>query len=203
MAAFALYKLGGTSTPVELLINNLKANKEYMHSLEKCFEDIEDPRSVISLLIYAEQYPEDISHKLIDIMKNYLNKEDYSSWRKGHNLCWLAGQLRIHELTNELIKVTQISENHSTRNMATEALGKIGFATGKKGFKAILKRLRIKDEIYYRTRLHAAEALAKIGRKEAITELKKALNEEYEPIVRKEIERSIKNLRNKSNNKKV
>lgn len=194
MAAFAQKKLDETKNPVQMLIRSLENNYRFFFGLKRCFREIGNPRSVVSLLMHKAKYPTVVRNNLVQIMKRFVTREK-RPWSEAHNLCWLAGELETVELIPELIELSRHSTTDSTRNIATEALGKIGSVIGKSAFKAVLERLRIVNERYYRTRYHAAEALGKIGKKEAIPELKKALDEEYEPIVRKEIERCIAKLR--------
>lgn len=197
-AVFAEEKLGKTKKPVQKLINNLRKNEQYFFDTEKCFDEIQDARSVVSILIHARNSYDTVCNRVVMRMKEFVGGEKYSRL-KAHNLCWLAGELKIAELTKELIKFSRHSTDYSIRNISTEALGKIGLTIGKGGFNAIRERVRIGNERYYRTRFHAAEALGRIGKREAIPELKLALDEEYEPIVRKEIKRTMAELKKLKN----
>lgn len=192
MAAFAVGKLSPKYDPVEMLVEDVSRNPHDILTPNLCLQKIHKPLAVISIIYHDERYHDFFYKSLVTKMKDYIKCN--KSWTLSHNLCWLAGYLKVAELEPELIYFAVKDENHTTRNIATEAIGKLRDLVTDDGYKAVINNLHIENESYYRTRYHAAEALGRINRRDAIPELKQALNKEYENIVRKEILKTLEIL---------
>ncbi|MCP4613897.1 MAG: NACHT domain-containing protein [Planctomycetes bacterium] len=208
-AAFALEKLEAVEKPVDELIEHLPSGWTYdvaVKHLKKAIEATEkdgahvDQRAVVAIIKEnrEENRPKVKLEETITKLFAPLNLSSDIIGRRSYYAVWLFGELRMLSMLSTLFAAA----NHpqaATRNMVAEALGKIwnvekaNRITGidKDRFN-VLRRL-LKDT-YYRTRIHAAEAIGKVHAISLLPDLKDAFEREPLRFVQKEILKSIRLL---------
>ncbi|MBI4664520.1 MAG: NACHT domain-containing protein [Verrucomicrobia bacterium] len=207
-SAFALEKLNNaTGYALEVLVRTLPKEwtwEEGLKHLEGVSQATDrthaelDQQAVVAVVKgHREGHCEVIEERLIDAFDRLDFSRDTVGRRSYYGI-WLFGELR---LASQLQKVIDAASHDlpSVTNMAAEALGKIGGVQGPDTTSFLGKaELSVLGELlssnYYRTRIHAAEAIRKVRGVSLVPALRKAL--ETEPLldVRVEIAKTIDSL---------
>lgn len=208
-AAFALEKLKAVEKPINELIENLPSEWTYDTAVKHLKGAIEakerdsahvDQRAFVAI---AKEYREGKrpKAKVEETIKELfapLNLSSDTMGRRSYYAVWLFGELRMRSMLSKLFTVVDHPQA-ATRNMVAEALGKIGYVEkanrvtciGEDGLN-VLRRLL--SDTYYRTRIHAAEAIGKVHAISLLPDLKDAFEREPLRYVQKEILKSIQLL---------
>lgn len=210
-AAFALEKLGTLEESIVELIRNLPSEWSYEVGVKRLRDSMEvcegdrinvDQRAVVAIVkeYRKGKRPKD---EIRETVKETILPLDLPSDRKGRRSyysVWLLGELRV---TSELDRLFSVVDHPQSpvRNMLAEALGKIGrtekprqsSCLGDGGLRVLGRLL---NDPYYRTRIHAAEAIGKVGGVSLLPDLKTALDREPLQNVQNAMEKTIQLLEN-------
>jgi len=208
-AAFALEKLGALDEAIVELMRNLPSEWSYETGV-KCLGDSMaahegdkinvDQRAVVGIVKeYREgKRPQDEIRKTIEEVIRPLDLPSDRKGRRSYYAVWLLGELRV---TSELDRLFSVVDHPQSpvRNMLAEALGKIGRAenprqSGCLGDGGLRVLGRLLNDRYYRTRIHAAEAIGKVGGISLLPDLKTALEREPLQGVQNAMEKTIQLL---------
>lgn len=210
-AGFALKKLGAVSDPIATLIENLPSKWTYDEALAHLKKAVEaregasariDQRAIITVVKEHRNSKENqLKREIEEIIKTLfspLNLSIDTKGRRSYYAVWLFGELRMSSVLSILLPVVDHPLS-SVRNMLAEALGKIGeveranqpTCIGSDGLTVLSKLL---CHPYYRTRLHAAEAIRKVGGISLLSDLKHAFEREPLRDVQNEMLKAIQLL---------
>jgi len=196
-SAFALEKLQVLgprdgrqgNTAIQYLIQHLPAEYTLERALKSLFDNLNpglqfqvplDQRNVVTVVKYERLLDRD------EWCRTVLDSLDFGKdtvGRRCYYFVWLCGHLAIRKSVDSVIQATE-HPLASVRNVATEALGKIGDASPK-AIQALEVRL-IKDK-YYRVRYHAAWSLGELVSRVSVAALSRAIELEEVRDVREEM----------------
>jgi len=170
-SAFALEKLGRFGQrkgrqgdeAVRFLIENLPPDcslDSARAGLLRCLEATDPHQGIINQCDIVTVVRHEAEIDSAALYRDVLSTIDFSSdrlQRRCYFVVWLCGHLRISESLTDVLRACRHPFG-SVRNVAVEALGKMGFCTPEV-FDALASAL---DDSYYRTRFHAAWSLAEL-----------------------------------------
>jgi hypothetical protein len=203
-SAFALEKLRllgpregrQGNTAIRFLIDNLPAGRTLEGALRNFFDSLECDRRTarqdlegwsainqcdIVTIVKHESHVD--QGELLGRLRTSLDFAKDTLGRRCYYIVWLCGHLGIRGSVDSVIRATEHPFG-SVRNIACEALGKIGDASPRV-IQALEARL-IKDK-YYRARYHAAWSLCELGSKSSLPMLSRAVELEEVRDVREEM----------------
>ncbi|MFX1485486.1 MAG: NACHT domain-containing protein, partial [Promethearchaeota archaeon] len=194
-SGFALEKLGefdGTKAakgkrPIEYLGRHLPADADLDNSLKNIRKAVEATTTKDAMINQADIVVIVSNRKQVDIAELYhiLEKLDFSFDcldRRVYYSVWLCGHLAIKQSLNNIIKATTRPQG-SVRNTACEALGKSRIVDP-----IVINALeKCLSDSYYRTRIHAAEALAALKAHQSLPVLQRHIRFEEVRVVREEM----------------
>ncbi len=208
-AAFALKKLGAVSDPISKLVENLPSEWTFdagLIHLEKAAESQEgvstlvDQRAVVAVVKEHRKgsRPKREFEESIKTLISSPNLSFDTVGRRSYYAVWLFGELRMSSMLSILLPVVDHPQS-AVRNMLAEALGKIGeigrtnqpTCIGSDGLTVLSELL---GDRYYRTRLHAAEAIGKVHAISLLSDLKEAFECESLRDVQNEMLKAIQLL---------
>ncbi|XHH10383.1 MAG: NACHT domain-containing protein [Candidatus Bathyarchaeia archaeon] len=191
-AAFALHKLEPSCDPIKKLIKNLPTEWSYamaIASLEASFQSEDetkawiDQRAIVAIVKEHRQAKGEEKIKIEEEVNAIFCKQNLpvdTKGRRPYYAVWLIGELKIFPALPNLLSMSEHPQA-AVRNILAEALGKIGSEAQTKNACTLGKdELKVLKELlldpYFRTRIHAAEAIRKAN---AIT-LLDAVKDAYE-----------------------
>lgn len=186
-AAFSLEGMGNDEA-VNLLKMSLKG--AHLRGLDYCLDNIDDKKSVISLLILSNV--ENIEQVIYPRIKEIFLKTDDD--QVTISCCWLIGRLKLidNDIYSKLITLVSHSNYElkyytffALQNNAAESLKPV-----------LIEALKDTDPLI---RKMAARSLMSMGNEQLLTLLNKALYEEKEESVIAELSRAIYHLQNPIN----
>ena len=201
-------RFGTISDPVGKLIENLPFERTLEAALGHLVEVVNaqeessafvDQRDVVAIVRESRwgRPKREIEEKIITVF-NSLNLPSDTTGRRSYYAVWLFGELRIRSALPILISAVDHPQA-AVRNMLAESIGKIGEVEGKNqptcigNDELIVLRTLLYDR-YFRTRLHAAEAIGKVHAISLLPDLKDALECESLWDVQKELIKAIQLL---------
>jgi len=194
-SAFALEKLGQfgprKGRQGDEAINFLIEHLPPRYTLERARENMRrillatdprkarvDPGDIVTIVKHESEID------LSELYRQILALVDFSTYtrRRCYYVVWLCGHLGMRESLGGVVKATR-NPSASVRNIACEALGKMGFDSP-----PVIEALEdgLADN-YYRTRFHAAWSLGELGSVDSIPRLSAAIKVEEVRDVREEM----------------
>ncbi|MCG8430053.1 MAG: TIR domain-containing protein, partial [Candidatus Omnitrophica bacterium] len=176
-SAFALKKLNVEDDPVQALIKTLPGNwtpeagldhlKQVVSAKDKVKVHLDQQAVVAVVRGYnrSDHFARRIDADLMKIFGSFDFSRD-TLWRRSYYGIWLLGELRLSSMLSRVMLATH-NPLASVVNIASEALGKIGEVTNPAqstciGEEGLMALERLLSASYYRTRIHAAEAIRRV-----------------------------------------
>jgi len=209
-AAFALEKLGEVQDPIRVLIDSLPADwtyrkaSSYLGRVAKAAQGSHaqlDQRAIIAV-VKEHRAATRAGRRQIEIgVRERFGDIQFATdsfGRRAYYAVWLTGELRMRTMLHSLLPAAGHPQV-SVRNMLAEAIGKIGSKPRLPLHvnQEVLPVLRgLLQDRYFRTRLHAAEAICKLHAVSLLPDLKSALRREWLRDVQEAISKSIAGVEN-------